>query len=179
MYEWAVLKCVVYVARTDIVSDAHGKRFNLDVIWLEFICGSQYSKGKVEVVLENRYPKYPKMTAVGFEPTPLRTGAWSQRLILLGQTVDDTCSTLWRDAQIQLNESLAGWCQRNKVFRCFWCFWNFLGFWVFRVFQGFRCAIFKYVSSTVWPNGLRRLIQILGMGRLTPPPRMLTPPLGG
>ena len=28
-----------------------------------------------------------KMTAVGFEPTPLRTGAWSQRLRPLGQTV--------------------------------------------------------------------------------------------
>ena len=27
------------------------------------------------------------MTAVGFEPTPLRTGAWSQRLRPLGQTV--------------------------------------------------------------------------------------------
>ena len=29
----------------------------------------------------------PNMTAVGFEPTPLRTGAWSQRLRPLGQTV--------------------------------------------------------------------------------------------
>ena len=28
-----------------------------------------------------------KMTAVGFEPTPFRTGAWSQRLRPLGQTV--------------------------------------------------------------------------------------------
>ena len=28
-----------------------------------------------------------EMTAVGFEPTPLRTGAWSQRLRPLGQTV--------------------------------------------------------------------------------------------
>ena len=28
-----------------------------------------------------------QMTAVGFEPTPLRTGAWSQRLRPLGQTV--------------------------------------------------------------------------------------------
>ena len=28
-----------------------------------------------------------KVTAVGFEPTPLRTGAWSQRLRPLGQTV--------------------------------------------------------------------------------------------
>ena len=28
-----------------------------------------------------------KMTAVGFEPTPLRTGALSQRLRPLGQTV--------------------------------------------------------------------------------------------
>ena len=28
------------------------------------------------------------MTAVGFEPTPLRTGAWSQRIRPLGQTVD-------------------------------------------------------------------------------------------
>ena len=28
-----------------------------------------------------------RMTAVGFEPTPLRTGAWSQRLRPLGQTV--------------------------------------------------------------------------------------------
>jgi hypothetical protein len=28
-----------------------------------------------------------EMTAVGFEPTPLRTGALSQRLRLLGQTV--------------------------------------------------------------------------------------------
>ena len=27
------------------------------------------------------------VTAVGFEPTPLRTGAWSQRLRPLGQTV--------------------------------------------------------------------------------------------
>ena len=27
------------------------------------------------------------LTAVGFEPTPLRTGAWSQRLRPLGQTV--------------------------------------------------------------------------------------------
>ena len=27
------------------------------------------------------------MTAVGFEPMPLRTGAWSQRLRPLGQTV--------------------------------------------------------------------------------------------
>ena len=29
----------------------------------------------------------PKVTAVGFEPTPLRTGALSQRLRPLGQTV--------------------------------------------------------------------------------------------
>ena len=28
-----------------------------------------------------------RLTAVGFEPTPLRTGAWSQRLRPLGQTV--------------------------------------------------------------------------------------------
>ena len=28
-----------------------------------------------------------QMTAVGFEPTPFRTGAWSQRLRPLGQTV--------------------------------------------------------------------------------------------
>ena len=28
-----------------------------------------------------------QMTAVGFEPTPLRTGAWSQRLRPLGQIV--------------------------------------------------------------------------------------------
>ena len=27
------------------------------------------------------------MTVVGFEPTPLRTGAFSQRLTALGQTV--------------------------------------------------------------------------------------------
>ena len=31
-----------------------------------------------------------QITAVGFEPTPLRTGAWSQRLRPLGQTV--TCT---------------------------------------------------------------------------------------
>ena len=30
------------------------------------------------------------MTAVGFEPTPFRTGAWSQRLRPLGQTVSAT-----------------------------------------------------------------------------------------
>ena len=30
---------------------------------------------------------YQRLTAVGFEPTPLRTGAWSQRLRPLGQTV--------------------------------------------------------------------------------------------
>ncbi len=30
---------------------------------------------------------HSKVTAVGFEPTPLRTGAWSQRLRPLGQTV--------------------------------------------------------------------------------------------
>ena len=33
-------------------------------------------------------PGLRKVTAVGFEPTPLRTGAWSQRLRPLGQTVD-------------------------------------------------------------------------------------------
>ena len=32
-------------------------------------------------------PNMARMTAVGFEPTPLRTGAWSQRLRPLGQTV--------------------------------------------------------------------------------------------
>ena len=36
---------------------------------------------------ENYNFKFHKMTAVGFEPTPLRTGAWSQRLRPLGQTV--------------------------------------------------------------------------------------------
>ena len=30
---------------------------------------------------------HSSLTAVGFEPTPLRTGAWSQRLRPLGQTV--------------------------------------------------------------------------------------------
>ena len=34
-----------------------------------------------------RAPHRLQMTAVGFEPTPLRTGAWSQRLRPLGQTV--------------------------------------------------------------------------------------------
>ena len=33
------------------------------------------------------FGKSKQMTAVGFEPTPLRTGAWSQRLRPLGQTV--------------------------------------------------------------------------------------------
>ena len=32
-----------------------------------------------------------QMTAVGFEPTPLRTGALSQRLRQLGQTVLTVC----------------------------------------------------------------------------------------
>ena len=35
------------------------------------------------------------VTAVGFEPTPLRTGAWSQRLRPLGQTVLPKCSALF------------------------------------------------------------------------------------
>ena len=34
------------------------------------------------------------MTAVGFEPTPFRTGAWSQRLRPLGQTVLMSVSNL-------------------------------------------------------------------------------------
>ena len=33
------------------------------------------------------HPARPMLTAVGFEPTPLRTGALSQRLRPLGQTV--------------------------------------------------------------------------------------------
>ena len=41
-----------------------------------------------------------KVTAVGFEPTPLRTGAWSQRLRPLGQTVllhvAKRAVTMWR-----------------------------------------------------------------------------------
>ena len=37
-------------------------------------------------------PAERQMTAVGFEPTPLRTGAWSQRLRPLGQTVLSKCS---------------------------------------------------------------------------------------
>ena len=33
------------------------------------------------------HPYYARVAAVWFEPTPLRTGAWSQRLRPLGQTV--------------------------------------------------------------------------------------------
>ena len=40
-------------------------------------------------------PVERQMTAVGFEPTPLRTGAWSQRLRPLGQTVLPKCSALF------------------------------------------------------------------------------------
>ena len=42
-------------------------------------------KRKLAELTRNR--ANPKLTAVGFEPTPLRTGAWSQRLRPLGQTV--------------------------------------------------------------------------------------------
>ena len=41
-----------------------------------------------------------EMTAVGFEPTPLRTGALSQRLRPLGQTV-----LLFETANIIISES--------------------------------------------------------------------------
>ena len=46
------------------------------------MCGEAYWKTSI----------FAKMTAVGFEPTPLRTGAWSQRLRPLGQTVLPSCS---------------------------------------------------------------------------------------
>jgi hypothetical protein len=42
------------------------------------------------------------MTAVGFEPTPLRTGAWSQRLRPLGQTVFCTMWKMGNDISILL-----------------------------------------------------------------------------
>ena len=51
------------------------------------------------------------MTAVGFEPTPLRTGAWSQRLRPLGQTVmfagqvaEQTCRLLGKFEQIDVED---------------------------------------------------------------------------
>ena len=55
------------------------------------------NEGKLSRCIRWRTPSKPvamsntmgrwKVTAVGFEPTPLRTGAWSQRLRPLGQTV--------------------------------------------------------------------------------------------
>ena len=44
-----------------------------------FMIGSRFN--------EDMHLHSSQMTAVGFEPTPLRTGAWSQRLRPLGQTV--------------------------------------------------------------------------------------------
>ena len=41
----------------------------------------------VPAVIENVCACFSKMTAVGFEPTPLRNGALSHRLRPLGQTV--------------------------------------------------------------------------------------------
>ena len=47
---------------------------------------------KLKHEARSRYSSWAyQMTAVGFEPTPLRTGAWSQRLRPLGQTVMNAC----------------------------------------------------------------------------------------
>ena len=48
------------------------------------VCTAQTAYGHIMMPL---YERVNIMTAVGFEPTPLRTGAWSQRLRPLGQTV--------------------------------------------------------------------------------------------
>ena len=46
-----------------------------------------YLQGKQRLEMAALRKDFLKMTPVGFEPTPLRTGAWSQRLRPLGQTV--------------------------------------------------------------------------------------------
>ena len=50
-----------------------------------------------------------QMTAVGFEPTPLRTGAWSQRLRPLGQTVSGAGWALEPVAQVRVGFVLRVW----------------------------------------------------------------------
>ena len=66
-----------------------------------------------------------QMTAVGFEPTPLRTGAWSQRLRPLGQTVSGAGWALEPVAQVRVGFVLRVWrgaglacCARGQLVRC-------------------------------------------------------------
>ena len=55
-----------------------------------------------------------QVTAVGFEPTPLRTGAWSQRLRPVGQTVMCTRAVV-RSCGLELPECRRFDCRVRRV----------------------------------------------------------------
>ena len=91
-----------------------------------------------------------KLTPVGFEPTPLRTGAWSQRLRPLGQSVhvsQDTAAIHWKTYWwLWLHDCL----RQQMTFWCLSCACCGHGFWPY---SRKACSVSKLTSCTIFWEG--------------------------
>ena len=133
--EKAILQKLIYInVKKTVMMAQHSSRHCMQVLSQQTGCSTWMFPGLSE-----------KLTPVGFEPTPLRTGAWSQRLRPLGQSVhvsQDTAAIQWKTYWwLWLHDCL----RQQMTFWCLSCACCGHGFWPY---SRKACSVSKLISCT-------------------------------